>query len=91
MVKPTLVKFQSLWPICGRQRKMAETLDQKTGRYGISAPDPTLLADPHYEGIGTNGRPGARWISLLLKMRDDLNRERSLHGYGPSILLKVSL
>ncbi len=29
MVKPTLAEFQSLWPTCGRQRKMAETLDQK--------------------------------------------------------------
>ncbi len=35
---------------------------------------PTLLADPHYEGIGTNGRPEARWISVLLKMRDALHR-----------------
>jgi hypothetical protein len=52
---------------------------------------PTLLADPFYEGIRTNGRPGARWISFLLKMRDHLNRELSLHGDGPSILLNVSL
>jgi hypothetical protein len=35
---------------------------------------PTLLADLLYEGIGTNGRPGARSISMLLKMRDHLNR-----------------
>jgi len=70
---------------------MTETLDQKIGWHCISSPYPTLLADPLYEGIGTNGGPGARWISFLLKMRDGLNRERSLHGYGPSTLLKVSL
>lgn len=35
---------------------------------------PTLLADSLYERIGTNGRPGARCVSLLLKMRDALHR-----------------
>ena len=37
MVKPGLVKFSSLWPPCGRQRKMAETLDQKIEGYCISS------------------------------------------------------
>ena len=37
MVKPALVEFSSLWPCCGRQRKMTETLDQKIGGYCISA------------------------------------------------------
>src|SRR5438067_1000365 len=37
MVKPRLVEFQSLWPFCGRQRKMTETLDQKIEWYYISA------------------------------------------------------
>ena len=35
---------------------------------------PTLLADPRYEGRGTNGRPGARCISFLRKMRDARHR-----------------
>ena len=33
MVKPRLAEFQSLWPFCGRQRKMTETLVQKIGEY----------------------------------------------------------
>src|SRR2546429_9405700 len=37
MVKPKLAEFQSLWPCCGRQRKMTETLDQKIGWHCISA------------------------------------------------------
>jgi hypothetical protein len=35
---------------------------------------PTLLADLLDEGIGTNGRPEARCISVLLKRRDALHR-----------------
>ena len=50
MVKPRLAEFQSLWPYCGRQRKMTETLDQKIGGMASLPPYPTLLADPLYEG-----------------------------------------
>lgn len=35
--KPEWAEFQSLWPTCGRQRTMTETLDQKRGQHGISA------------------------------------------------------
>ncbi len=45
---------------------------------------------PWYEGkYRTNGTPRARRISLLLRMRDHLNREFSLHGDGISVVPKV--
>ena len=55
MVKLTLVEFQSLWPCGGRQRRMAETLDQKRERLSSLPLSPTLLAGPLSGGIGTNG------------------------------------
>src|SRR5260370_312950 len=53
---------------------MTETLDQKIERYAISAFLSNSSGRPSLRGIGTNGRPEARWISVLLKMRDALHR-----------------
>jgi len=44
---------------------------------------PPLLADPHYEGIRRNGRPGARSLSFLLKMRECLHRKFLQCGHDP--------
>jgi len=50
MVTPTLAEFQSLWPTCGRQRTMAETLDQKRKRQGISVAFSNASGRPFLRG-----------------------------------------
>src|SRR5882724_13613707 len=69
-------------------------LKRWTRREGGNAslpPSLTLLADPLYEEIGTNGSASCMLDLLLLKRRDDLNRGQSLHGYGGPLLLAFFL
>ena len=74
MVKPKLVKFQSLWPRSSRQRKMAETLDQKIGGYEISTPLSNSSGRPSLRGNRDERKTWSTLDLLLLKMRDHLNR-----------------
>ena len=63
MVKPTLAEFQSLWPTCGRQRKMAETLDQKIKRHCISV---TLSNSSGRPSLRGNRDERKTWSTLHL-------------------------
>jgi hypothetical protein len=69
---------------------MAETLDQKVAMYASMTVLSNLSGMPFVRGReGRTDEPRAHRVSFLLKMRDHLNRESSLHGDGGMVLLDV--
>ncbi len=76
MVKPTLVQFQSIWPLCGRQRKMAETLDQKIEGNCISAPLSNSSGRP---ALRVKGDERETWSMLHLISAENAGSSKQGH------------
>jgi hypothetical protein len=76
LLSPPLAEFQSLWPPCGRQRKMTETLDQKIKRYGISVTFSNSSGRPFVRG---NRDERKTWSTLDLTSAENAGSSKQGH------------